>query len=408
MFKYIFLLGFVLCTGSVWGQSLEVIHQQIEDQNPALQALNQSYLAALERAPQVSQLPDPEFGLGLFPFPVETRLGAQQLRLSATQMFPWFGTLQQQQDLENAKAQAVYERIAVKRQELFGAVDQAYLQLYELQKRQSILEQQIQLYQSLESIALAKVASGSAKATDVLQVQLKLEELEQRIRLLEQKQAVPLATINQLRYADNSAPLQITDSLALAVLPFNQDSLLQYINQNHPLLRTYALEQEVVQQSLQLNDLQRKPSFGIGADYIAVAERDLATITDNGRDILQVRATVKVPLYRKQYDAREREQNLRISALQHQAAASESAFAASLQKAYTRHRNAVLEWELYDRQAELTRSIIDLLESDYSASGRGMDELIRYEQELINYQIKKLTAIVQSHLAAREVQQLLY
>ncbi len=73
------------------------------NENLELKIFEKEYLAALEKAPQVSQLPDPEAGIGVFPLPVETRLGAQILRVGATQMFPWKGTLDSKKDLELAK-----------------------------------------------------------------------------------------------------------------------------------------------------------------------------------------------------------------------------------------------------------------------------------------------------------------
>ena len=408
MQKYILIIGFFFSLGTLPGQTLEELRKEVAANNPSLQALEQSYQAALEKAPQVGQLPDPELGIGVFPLPVETRLGPQQLRIGATQMFPWFGTLKQQEAVANTEAQAQYQGIALRRQALYFGLDGAYLELYRLQKKALILEQQIQLLNTLQEVALAKVSSGKANTSDVLQVQLQQEELRQRIQILEQAQAAPLATINQLRHQPSNTAITVVDSLAFANLPFAKDSLLQYIETTHPQLRMYSLQQEVAQQRLSLNDLQQKPSFGVGADYIAVQERELATIANNGRDILQVRASIKVPLYRKKYDAREREQNLQIQALQHQKSASMDEFSAALERAYTMHTTAGMELDLYERQEELTNSLIAMLESQYSSANSGMDELLRYEQQKIDYQLKKLEAIVKSHLALREVQRLLF
>lgn len=408
MQKYMFIILFLLGCGTLSGQSLEELRQQVASGNPALQALEQVYQASLEKAPQVGQLPNPEVGIGVFPLPVETRLGAQQLRIGATQMFPWFGTLKQQERLANTEAQAMYQRIALKRQALYFDLDGAYLELYRLQKKAAILEEQTQLLDTRQEFALAKISSGKANASDALQVQLRQEELRQRILILQQAQAAPLATINQLRHQPSGTAITVVDSLAFAELPFAKDSLLRYIQETHPQMRIYGLQQEIAQQHLELNDLQQKPSFGVGADYIAVSERELATIANNGRDILQLRASIKVPLYSKRHNARQREQNLQIQALESQQTASLDAFAATLERAYTRHNTARMELELYQQQEELTNSLLAMLESEYSSASTNMDELLRYEQQKIDYQLKKLAAVVQSHLALREIQQLLF
>ena len=90
---HFFITQYTLFIVHCSAQSLEDLLEIARENNLELKGLENEYLAALERAPQVSELPDPEAGIGAFPFPVETRLGPQIARLSVTQMFPWFGTL---------------------------------------------------------------------------------------------------------------------------------------------------------------------------------------------------------------------------------------------------------------------------------------------------------------------------
>ncbi len=67
--------------------------QEAAENNPGLVMKFNEYLAALELAPQVKALPDPQLAFGYFIQPVETRVGPQQFKFSVSQMFPWFGTL---------------------------------------------------------------------------------------------------------------------------------------------------------------------------------------------------------------------------------------------------------------------------------------------------------------------------
>ena len=52
----------------------------------------------------------------------------------------------------------------------------------------------------------------------------------------------------------------------------------------------------------------------------------------------------------------------------------------------------------------LTQSAINILESEYSAKGNSFDELLRLEKELIDYDLKILKAIVQSHQAKNQIE----
>ena len=83
----------ILTNNIVFTQSLDELIQEAHQNNLELKILETEYKAALEKAPQVSQLPDTEFGIGVFPLPVETRLGAQILRVGGTQRFLWKGVL---------------------------------------------------------------------------------------------------------------------------------------------------------------------------------------------------------------------------------------------------------------------------------------------------------------------------
>jgi Cu(I)/Ag(I) efflux system membrane protein CusA/SilA len=398
-------LVLIICfTPKAEAQDLTQLSEQIKAANPSLKMLQSEHQAALERIPQVGQLPDPELGIGVFPMPVETRLGAQQARLSATQMFPWFGTLSQKESVEAAKAAALYERIDVQILNLIYAGEQAYYKLYEIQRSQDIVRKNIDILRALEQLSLAKVKSGSATTADVLRVQLKIEELTQELSILQTAEAAPLASINQLRNQPMGAAFAINDSLSLAVLPFNKDTLLANISAYHPMIKMLNKQQDVAREALTLNTLNGKPSFGVGLDYISVGERTDAFPENNGRDILQIRATVKVPLFREQYAAKEREENLRIQALNQQEEATIDQFAAQIEQAYTQHETARLQYELYERQATITDAAIRILRESYSADGSSFDELLRLENELINYDLKKLRATVQSHLAKSSIQ----
>lgn len=380
-------------------QSLDELLITAVENNLELKALENEYLAALERAPQVSQLPDPEAGFGVFPLPVETRLGAQTVRLSATQMFPWFGTLDSKRDLESTKAKALYERIAARTLDLSYEVKSAYYRLYEIQQSQSIVQRNITIMEALESLALAKVESGKTTAADVLRVQLKIEELKQELQILETAKTNPTTEINQLLYRSLETPIVVTDSFSFAIMPFDKDTLAVNIQGNHPMLRMFELQQEVSKQAISLNKLDGKPSFDVGLDYIFVNPRTDAEPSNNGRDILQVRATVKIPLYHKKYDAKEREENLKIAALDNIKENALTRFTATIEKAYADYETAQLKASLYEKQIGITEAAINILETDYSTRGNNFDELLRLEKELIDYDLKMLKAIVQSHQA---------
>lgn len=405
--KNIILLAICFWVNTVAGQTPDALFNIAIGQNLEIKVLENEYLAALEKAPQVSQLPDPEFGLGAFPFPVETRLGPQVARVSGTQMFPWGGSLKNRSELELVKAEAVRQKVGIKELELKYAIEKAYLKLYTIEKSRTILQRNTEILNSLERLALAKIASGKAATADALRVQLKKNELEQELEVLTTNKVNPTAEINQLLQRDLTIPILIEEELGFSKLDFQKDSLLNLIRETHPLFKNLDYQKEVSRKALKVNDLSQKPSFGLGLDYILVTPRNDADPKRNGRDILQVRGAIKVPLNKKKYRAKEREEALKTASFDYQKEAAISRFEMIIEKAFAEHETARLQTDLYTRQKEITQSVINILESKYSASGGNFDELLRLESDMIDYDLKLLKAIVKSHLAKAEIEKFL-
>ncbi len=384
-------------------QSLDSLRAVALRENQTLQALDYEYRAAAEREAQVTQLPDPEVGIGYFPLPVETRLGAQTLRVSVMQMFPWFGTLERRAAVENAKAKADYERIETQISELDFMLRNAWVNLYEIEASRRIIARNLDLLTALERLALAKTETGAGSAADVLRAQMQREVLEQKLLILENKRVIPQAEINQLLHRPVDTPVTITDSLAFAELPFEPEFLYGQIDENHPALRRFELQQEIARQNIELNRLAARPDFGVGADYIAVNDRSDMLPEGNGRDIVQLKATVKVPLFKQKYAAKEREENLKIAALAGRREETFTKFKTEIRQAYAAHETARLQAELYDRQSELTRAAVRILQADYSARSGRFDELLRLEKDLIDFELGRLEAVTVSWLARNRV-----
>lgn len=385
-------------------QTLDELLAHADSANLEMKALYQEYLAALEKAPQVSQLPEPEAGLGIFALPVETRLGPQWVRLSATQKFPWKGTLDARKDVVLAMAKAQYEKIATVQLDVHYRVKQAYFQLYDLEKRQQILRESIDIFQTLESVATTKVETGKANLSDVLRIQIRIRDLEEQLNILENQKAKPLATINQLLNRPERTPVAVADILQLASPTYDRETLLSDIRANHPMLRMFALQQEAARQAIELNELEGKPSFAAGLDYIFVGQRSDANPAHNGRDILSPRVGVRIPLYRDKYDAKEQEEQLKIQALETRKEDQFVRFRSAIEKAYTDLEDGLIKYRLAQEQKQTTQSVIDLLLTEYSTEGTSFIDLLQTENQLIMYDLQSLSAIVKTHLAQTEIE----
>lgn len=396
IFQIIILL---IITQTVVAQSLNDLIEEANTNNLELQILEKQYQAKLQLAPQIAPLPDPELGVGVFPLPVETRLGAQVTRLSAAQMFPQKGMVEAKKSLANAQANPILEQINARKLDLAFQVKMAWLLVYELNESRNITERNIRFLKSLEALALVKVEIGKANPADVLRVQLKIQALENQLLILEKGKEKPLAELKQVLNSKKNIPVSITDSLAFSVLLYQRDSLMLNIQNNHPMMKMYELQQEISRKAIAVNALKDQPTFGLGLDYITVIGRSDAEPQGNGRDIFQLKGTIKIPLYKSQYEAKKQEELLKIAALELQKESTTDLFLMVIEKAYTDYELAQLEMNFYAQQKTTTRAAIGFLKSAYSVDGRNFEELLQLEKELIDYDLMILKAIVKSHRA---------
>jgi len=95
---------------------------------------------------------------------------------------------------------------------------------------------------------------------------------------------------------------------------------------------------------------------------------------------------------------------LKIAALTDRKADMLNRFETMIEQAYTDYQTAQLRTDLYQQQIKITKAAINILQTNYSSKGSGFDELLRLEKELIEYDLKILKAIVQSHLAKSKIE----
>lgn len=400
---FAFLFYLVCCPA----QTIDILVQEVFNNNLELKAMEVEYQAALEKVNQIQYIPDTEISAGVFVLPVETRVGAQSLRLSGMQAFPQFKAINQKQSLARSKADVVHQKLLIKKQQLNYQVRKALLNWYQLDQAQLILNKNINILKTLEQIVLVKTETGKAAATDVLLLQIKIKGLQQELLLLENQKQFPKIEIQKLLPREIDFSLNILDNLVFENLVYQLDSLEQILIEQHPKIHLLNLKQEVSRQSILLNQTNQKSVFGAGIDYIMVDKRD-AAIENNGQDIVQLKAMVRIPIYKKHYKAKDREEQLLINALDIRKEKTIDDYLVAISTAFAKHESTRLEKELFEQQISLTQTAIEILQTNYSASGQRFDELIKLVNDLNTYDLKLLEVIVKSHLSKLEIESLLY
>jgi len=401
------LLLFLLIIGTCQPaktQSLTELLQLAATNNLELKALNESYQAARERGVQVSQRPDPTISVGAFVLPIETRLGVQRVRIGAMQELGNRKARLAKEIVLNTRANAEGQDRAIKQLTINFQIKKAYYELYELDKSQPIIQRNIQLLASMNQLMLSRVESGKGSTVDALKVTLKIQALQQQLVILSQQRQKPLSVINQLLNRPLATSINTVDSLTLAIIPYKMDEIRGAIQQEHPLIQRYSFEKEAVQQNLKLNQLNQRPTFSVGIDYVVLDKIDNFEFARNGRDAIMPKASVKIPLDKTKYRAKQREEEWHLKALETQQKNAQSQFLEAINQAFIEYETIRLRLDLYAAQIETTKSMINVLATQYSAEGKGFEELLQQQISLVNYDLLKLGEIVKSHIVKAKIE----
>ena len=398
-----FLFGFVINTNA---QSLDSLLQLVVENNTQLKSIELEYQSVLEKKNQVTQLPNPQLGIGIPALRPETRLGPQMMMVSASQMFPWFGTLKSKEEVVISMSKAKYEQIAIVKLDLFYQVKSAYYQLYFLEQKQAVLEDNIELFESLEAISLAKVESGQATLADVLRVQTKLQSLRQQILMIDNQKLVFQSNINELTKQPTSTKIELVDSLVLPVLQYDLASFKNKIENNHPLITQVNYQIEQSNNSIAVNSNMNKPTLGLGLDYSLVGQRTDANPMNNGRDIFVPKVMLSIPIYRKSYQAKIEEEKLIQQSLEVKKETITDKMISLLINYKADYDNGLLENSLYQNQSSTMQMAYDVLLSEYSSSGKRFEELLMVQNQLLDFDLGIYQAELKANIAQANIERI--
>nr|WKN37876.1 TolC family protein [Tunicatimonas sp. TK19036] len=393
---------------SIKAQSLDNYLQAAVENNPSVEAAYQEYLAALEKPGQVA-LNNPELSGGYFLHPMETRLGAQRARVSISQQFPWFGALRTEKDISRQQARVQEYQWASQKLELMYQVKQAYFRLYDVEKDIDILQQTLVLLQSYERLATQQYENGLARMVDILQAQMQIRETETMITIRQEEKAPLLTQFNNLLNRDINEPVMLPDTLALPETEdtrslLNQDSVWQH----YPDYQAVQAQQGMLEAQGEMARLSGKPMFGVGIEYMVITPRTDMEVPDNGRDGLMPMATVSLPLWRKKYASAQQEVLLRQQANQASAQQLANELTTAWAQAQQQRQAALREVQLYQAQTEQTQQALRILESAYSNEGEDFTDILDFQQQLLDYQMKLVDAVVRYHIAQAQLDKLIY
>jgi outer membrane protein TolC len=456
--SFVFIL--LMTTAASYAQTLDDYLKIAAENNPGLKSKFYSYQASLEKVPQVGSLPDPQLTFGIFIEPMERYMGNQVADISIMQMFPWFGTLSVAEDEAAAMSKAQYEEFNEAKTMLFYEVKATYYSLYLLQKEISITEENIEILKTLEQIAISRLKSGesnslnnssgsgmekdkssvtsgssgmssmdmqnqtsavSTKRTqdmsimnqmsggsgmvDVLRVQIEMNELKNKLALLNDSKQPLLTQFNKLLKRQLNEFVNTPDSVSPSPLPASIAEMPDSIRLNNPMILMLQREEQAFLAQREMNKKMGFPMIGLGLQYSIFQQRPGNMM--EAQNMIMPMVTISLPIWRSKYDGAIKEAELLHQSTGLRKEETSNQLMVSYEEALKDFRDAERRKELYQQQTKLAQQVLDILLVQYTTAGSDFEEVLRIQQQLLDYRLRGLDAVVDQNIAAAMLERLM-
>jgi outer membrane protein TolC len=249
--------------------------------------------------------------------------------------------------------------------------------------------------------------SSSGSMIDVLRVQMEINELQNNLALLDDTKIPLIARFNQLLNRDKIEPVIFLDSIVAATMSILLNEIPDSIINNNPMLKMLEQEEGAYIAQGKMNQKMGLPMFGLGLQYDLFRPRDNSESMMNGRNMLMPMATVTIPLWRKKYTASVRESDFMRQSVIEQKQDVSNQLMVSYEDALKDYRDAERRVKLYQDQTSLANQALNILFVQYSTEGSNFEEVLRMQQQLLDYRLKYLDAVIDGNIAVAMMERLM-
>ncbi|WP_421811493.1 TolC family protein [Flagellimonas sp.] len=390
MKKLKYILVFLFVSAFAKAQQLQSYIQEAEANNPEIQAFELRYNIAEEKVNEANWIPNTEVSAGYFVSEPETRVGAQRARIGVKQMLPWFGTITARENYATAMADAEYVDITIAKRKLALSVAQSYYRLFAIRAKQAVLDENIQLLETYERLALTSVEVGKASAVDVLRLQIRQNELQQQKEVLEEEFTAEQTTFNNLLNRDAMMTVDVVPEMEIPQEdPFYTNEALSL----NPELLKYDKLYESVAQSELLNQRESLPMIGFGLDYLPVTERSDVNFSDNGKDVLMPMVSVSIPIFNNRYKSISRQNELRQQEIETQREQRLNVLESAFAKAQSQRNQARIAYNTQARNLKQAKDAEEILVKNYETVTIDFNDVLDIQELQLKFQINQIESV---------------
>ena len=321
-------------------------------QNPAVKSAFHAWQEALKKTAATRGLPDPQVNFGYFMENIETAVGPQEWKIGFMQMIPWPGKLKVAGDIQSLKAEAARMKLQDTLWDVLYQVQTLYLDVYFLERRIAITQENLELVKQWEQVILTKFKAASASHPDLIKTQIEVLKLQDDLETLIEQRPALLAQFRAALNTDTIKTVRVPKSLAASDRNLNKEDIRNVVITNNPKLSALQTMQAAAEKMVTRAKLNWLPDFSVGVDYISTGNKwkDNQLVPESGKDPLVVMGSVSLPLWGYKQAAQVRASQEKSLAQEASVQNMENTLEAAFEKAWFTYENAERKWKLYQDQ----------------------------------------------------------
>jgi len=449
------IILFILFKHCAYTQTVDSLNYYLnyaKQNNPELVSSFLKYKAFDEKRNQFYSLSDPNIEIGYYLKPMELISGNQIADIKLMQMFPWFGSLKASREESGFMSESKYQEYLSKLIDICYNIKSVYYLLYKTKKEIEINKSNIKLLKTIEQIVItnyklidvsqtsnenkmrsqqsANNSSNSANQQsmssmvnssqtnnnqvankpmnnnsmnagksggleDLFKIQIEVNDLENSISNLIDEQKYLKIKFNNLLNKNVNDSIYLPDTLIYSDnnTQFYSDSII-----NNPMYVMLLKDTLAYTSSITMAKKMGYPMFGIGLNYSIISKSEMSTSNMNGNDMIMPMLTFSLPIYRKKYKSKITEAELLKESSQYAANSTKiklnDEFNSALKELNVINKSILL----YSKQKDLTKKIIDITLVSLSVNSSEYEDVLRLQQQLLDYEIKENEAITNKYL----------
>ena len=377
------------------------------ENNGELRSAFASWRAAVQRAPQVSTLPDPQLNFGVYIVPVETRVGPQRLSYGLSQKFPWLGKLAAKEKIALKDSDALKAKADAIKLRIFRDVKVSYYELAYLYSAIQLTAERIELLEYLEATIRTRYAAGNALYSDVLRSQVELDSARNRKASLEDLKTPLVARINATMGRKFDEPVRIARNVSEYELQVTDEQLRQLLEQLNPDLLQYDSKVESANAQIELAEKNYYPDVTVGITSIYTDKARSGDPSQNGDDPVIASVGINLPIWQESRDAAVEEgREKRLAALKGKKGRKD-VLIADLELALFQYRDELRQMALY-QQSLLPKAeqAVEVTMQSYQSGEVDLQEFISAETTYFDLYLAYVRALTNQAQRIAKLEQL--